>query len=134
SVADTTAAGGARIWNPDAGVAKLTNALANPANYFEMSFPAQAGVPYRLWVRSKADNNSPYNDSFFVQFSGSVTATGAAPWRIGSTDATVINLEDCSGCGLSGWGWQDNGWGVGVLGPVIYFQSTGTQTLRIQAR
>jgi endonuclease/exonuclease/phosphatase family metal-dependent hydrolase len=134
SVADTTAAGGAHIWNPDAGAAKLANALANPTNYFEMSFPAQAGVPYRLWVRSKADSNSPYNDSFFVQFSGSVTATGAATSRIGSTDSTVINLEDCSGCGLSGWGWQDNGWGVGVLGPVIYFQSTGTQTLRIQAR
>ncbi|HEX8087692.1 MAG TPA: endonuclease/exonuclease/phosphatase family protein, partial [Blastocatellia bacterium] len=30
--------------------------------------------------------------------------------------------------------WQDNGWGVGVMGPVIYFASTGTQTLRVQAR
>src|SRR6185436_8857863 len=47
---------------------------------------------------------------------------------------TEINLEDCSGCGLSGWGWQDNGWGVGVLGPQIFFQSTGTHTIRIQGR
>jgi hypothetical protein len=45
-----------------------------------------------------------------------------------------MNLEDCGGCGLSGWGWQDNGWGVGVLGPVIYFQTTGVQTIRIQTR
>jgi endonuclease/exonuclease/phosphatase family metal-dependent hydrolase len=45
-----------------------------------------------------------------------------------------VNLEDCSGCGVSGWGWQDNGWGVGVLGPLVYFGSTGTQTLRIQTR
>lgn len=133
-VSDGAAAGGARLWNPDAGAAKLANALANPPSYFEMSFNAQAGVPYRLWVRSKADNNSPFNDSYFVQFSGSVTSGGALVYRMGTTDATTINLEDCSGCGLSGWGWQDNGWGVGVMGPLIYFQSTGTQTLRIQPR
>jgi hypothetical protein len=34
---------------------------------------------------------------------------------------------------LSGWGWEDNGWGPGVLGPQIYFAS-GTQTIRIQQR
>jgi hypothetical protein len=45
-----------------------------------------------------------------------------------------VNLEDCSGCGLSGWGWQDNGWGVGVLGPEIFFATSGTHTIRIQAR
>ena len=134
NVSDSSAAGGTRIYNADLGAAKLANALTTPSSYFEMSFNAQAGVPYRLWVRSKADNNSPYNDSYFVQFSGSVTSGGAAVYRIGSTEATTINLEDCSGCGLSGWGWQDNGWGVGVMGPVIYFQSTGTQTLRVQAR
>ena len=45
-----------------------------------------------------------------------------------------MNLEDCSGCGLSGWGWQDNGWGIGVAGPHITFTTTGTHTLRIQTR
>jgi hypothetical protein len=45
-----------------------------------------------------------------------------------------VNLEACSGCGLSGWGWQDNGWGTGVLGPLVYFQTTGPQTLRVQTR
>jgi endonuclease/exonuclease/phosphatase family metal-dependent hydrolase len=53
---------------------------------------------------------------------------------MGTTSALEVNLEDCSGCGISAWGWQDDGWGVGVLGPVIYFQSTGTQTLRVQTR
>ncbi len=131
---DATAAGGSRIWNSDQGAAKLAGPLANPASYFEMTFNAQAGVGYRLWVRSKADSDSPYNDSFFVQFSGSVNSGGGPISRIGTTSAETINLEDCSGCGLSQWGWQDNGWGVGVLGPVIYFQSTGTQTLRIHVR
>ena len=45
-----------------------------------------------------------------------------------------MNLEDCSGCGLSGWGWQDNGWGVGVLGPEVVFASSGTQRIRVQTR
>jgi hypothetical protein len=134
TVSDPTAAGGARLWNPDAGVAKLANPLASPGSYFEMTFNARAGIAYRLWVRSKADNNSPYNDSFFVQFSGSVTSSGAATSRIGTSSAETINLEDCSGCGLSGWGWQDNGWGAGVLGQLIYFQTSGAQTLRIQPR
>src|SRR5262249_51806006 len=75
-----------------------------------------------------------YNDSVFVQFSGSVDQNNNALWRIGTTDATVVNLEDCSGCGLSGWGWQDNGWGVGVMGPLVYFASDGQQTIRVQAR
>jgi endonuclease/exonuclease/phosphatase family metal-dependent hydrolase len=99
-----------------------------------MSFPAQSGVPYRLWIRGKADNNYWGNDSVHVQFSGSVTASGSSVYRIGTTSSTFVNLEDCSGCDLSGWGWQDNGYGSGVMGPLIYFQSTGTQTIRIQTR
>ena len=59
---------------------------------------------------------------------------GTATWRIGTTSATEYNLEDCSGCGLSAWGWQDNGWGVGVMGPLVYFATTGPHTIRIQTR
>ena len=133
-VNDSTAAGGERLHNPNAGAAKLSSPVANPSNYFEMTFNAEAGKPYRLWIRGKADNNSWANDSVFIQFSTSVTSSGAATWRIGTTSATEMNLEDCSGCGLSGWGWQDNGWGVGVLGPVVRFGTTGTQKIRIQYR
>jgi hypothetical protein len=46
--------------------------------------------------------------------------------------AALQNDEDCSGCGLAGWGWQDNGYGAGVLGPAIRFETTGTHTIRIQ--
>jgi PKD repeat protein len=133
-VADATAAGGSRLLNPDLGVVKSTAPLIKPKLYFEMTFYAEAGAAYRLWVRGKADNNSPYNDSFFVQFSDSVDSTNNPVYRTNTTDATVVNLEDCSGCGLSGWGWQDNGWGVGVMGPLIYFESTGIHTIRIQPR
>ena len=134
AVADSTAAGGSAMATPDAGVPKLTTPLAAPSNYFDVQFNAQAGSGYRLWLRGRATNNFYQNDSVWVQFSGSVTSSGSATWRIGTTSGTEVNLEDCSGCGLSGWGWQDNGWGVGVMGPLVYFATTGTQRMRIQSR
>ena len=131
---DSSAAGGARLLNSDLGAPKVTTPSANPANYAELTFNATAGIPYRLWLRGMTVNNSPYNDSVYVQFSGSMNANGSPVYRIGTTSAADVNLEDCSGCGLSGWGWQDNGWGAGVYGPQIYFQTSGSQTIRIQVR
>ena len=133
-IADATAAGGSRLSHPDAGAAKLAAPLASPTNAFELSFAAEAGRPYRLWIRGKADRNSYANDSVYVQFSGSVTSAGAPTFRIASTSATSYTLEECVSCGVSGWGWQDNGFGTGVLGPTIYFANSGPQTLRIQTR
>jgi hypothetical protein len=133
-VSDSSAAGGSRLANPNAGAPKVTAPLASPAAYFDLTFTADAGTAYRLWIRGKAQNNSYDNDSVYVQFSDSVTSAGAAAWRTGSTSATSVVLEDCSGCGVSGWGWQDNGYGTGVLGTPVYFASTGTHTVRIQVR
>ena len=131
---DSSAAGGTRVWNPNAGAAKITTALAAPASYVEFTFTPVAGQAYRLWMRGKAEGNVYTNDSVFVQFSSSVTSSGGAIYRIGTTSAAEYNLEDCSGCGLNGWGWQDNGWGVGVFGPLLYFSTSNPQTLRIQSR
>ena len=61
-----------------------------------------------------------------------MTTAGSPVYRIGPTSSTAVNLEDCSGCGLSGWGWQDIGYGVGARGPEIRFAASGTHTLRIQ--
>ncbi len=133
-VADGSAAGGSRLANPDSNAPKKTTASANPTDYFEMTFNAQSGTDYRLWIRGKALNDIWSNDSVFIQFSDSVNSSGSPVFRIGTTAAAEMNLEDCSGCGVQGWGWQDNGWGVGVLGPLIRFQNTGTHTLRIQVR
>jgi len=133
-ISDSTAAGGARVQNVNRGAAKLLTPLAAPADYLEITFHAQAGVPYRVWVRGAAEANAYVNDSVYVQFSGSVDASGQPLYRIGTTSATTIVLEDCSGCGVSGWGWQDNGYGLGLLGPEIYFNTTGPQTIRIQPR
>ena len=50
---DASADGGSKMRHPDAGAAKLTTAQASPADYFEMTFSATAGVPYRLWIHGK---------------------------------------------------------------------------------
>ena len=131
---DPLAALGTAVRNPDRGTPKQLAAVASPASYVEVTFNAEAGRPYRLWLRGRAEGNAWSNDSVYVQFSGSVTETRIPVWRIGSTSATWVSIEDCSGCGLSGWGWQDNGYGLGALGPLVYFESTGLQTLRIQQR
>ena len=132
-VTDTSAAGGQRLANADAGLPKIATALASPSDYFELTFTPEAGRAYRLWIRSKAQNNSWTNDSVYVQFSSSRDEWGSAVYRIGTTSATYHSLEEGSGAGLSGWGWQDNGYGYGVLGAPVYF-SGGTETIRIQAR
>jgi hypothetical protein len=134
TISDSTAAEGARVWHPDAGAAKLTAPLASPVHYFDLHFQASAGVGYRLWIRGKAQNDYWGNDSVFAQFSDSVDADGTPQFRLNTASATTINLEDCSGCGVSAWGWQDNGWGVGVLGPLVYFENDGDHTIRIQTR
>ena len=131
-VPDASAATGAAIHNADWQQPKLTSATASPASYVEASFQAAAGVPYRLWIRMRADGDSWTNDSIYVQFSGSVTAGGAAVHRIGSGSAMGVVLEDGNGAGVLGWGWADGGYGV-VDAP-IYFNSDGDQRIRIQQR
>jgi hypothetical protein len=126
--ADATAAGGTALWNPDLAAAKLSTASAAPASYAEFTFYAEAGRPYHLWIRGRAQKNSWANDSAYVQFSGVAAA------RIGTTAGLWYNIEAGINAGVSGWGWEDNGWGVGVLGADVVFETTGSQTLRIQPR
>ncbi|MBA3638841.1 MAG: metallophosphoesterase, partial [Acidobacteria bacterium] len=125
---DTTAAAGFKLRNPDAGGAKRTVALAAPADYFEMTFTAVPNTPYRFYMRGRGDGDTYSNDSVFVQF------LGADGYAIGSTQAAEYNLEDCSGCRISGWGWQDNAWGVGVTSTPITFTTPGPHKLRVQVR
>jgi hypothetical protein len=131
-VSDATAAGGSRLANPDAAAAKLNAALANPVNYFEMTFQAEAGVAYHLWMRGKADKNGWANDSVYVQFSGTVSSGGAPLYRIGTTSSTALSIEDGTNAGLSGWGWADDSYG-GFASP-LFFAASGPQTLRVQVR
>src|SRR5262245_28656775 len=82
AVGADTGAGNKSIWNPERGRAKIAPALATPTNYFEMTFNAQGGQGYHLWLRMRAQQNSLSNDSVHVQFSGATTSSGAAYARI----------------------------------------------------
>ncbi len=132
---DATAAGGRRLWNPNRSAAKVLSASAAPASYAEFTFYAEKGRAYRLWIRGKGESNLWNNDSAFVQFSGTVDAAGAAVSRIGTTASMWYSVEEYVNAGLMYWGWQDNGAGaLGVVGPSLYFATTGLQTVRIQPR
>jgi hypothetical protein len=126
------AAGGAMLLNPDKGAAKRASALASPGSYVEFTVNVAAGVPYRLWLRSRATSNSYNNDSLYVQFSGAVTGTGTPVARIGTTSALAIILEDRRDAGVSGWGWSDAGYDA--VAPAVYFAQTGPQKIRLQQR
>ena len=134
-VEDATAAQGRRVWHPNANAPKLQTPLATPTDYIDIGFLADPTQEYKLWIRLKADDDHWANDSVFVQFTGSTDSAGNPVYRLGTTAALAVNLEECSGCGVSGWGWEDDGWGaVNQNGTTIRFPDGGRQILRIQTR
>ena len=133
-VTDSTAANGRRLWNPNRYHPKILSAAASPANYVEFNFYAEKGRPYRLWIRGSGERNTWSNDSAYLQFSGTVDAAGAPVSRIGTTASMWYSVEEYSNAGIMKWGWQDNGFGKNVVGPMLYFDRTGPQTIRIQQR
>ena len=133
---DSTAAGGSRLANTDTGAAKLAAPLASPTQYFDLGFNADAGGPYRVWIRGKATKDDYSNDSVYVQFSDATDNTGTPIWQVNSTSGTTVQIEDCSGCGLAGWGWNDNGYTStpGALGQTFYLANSGAHQIRVQVR
>jgi phosphatidylserine/phosphatidylglycerophosphate/cardiolipin synthase-like enzyme len=130
---DGTAAGNFAVWNGDQGSTKIAPALSSPPNYFEASFTADANRAYRIWIRARADADLLDNDSVHMQFSDSVTSTGAQTARIGSSSSLELLLQAGSGGSAPrSWGWTDTGWGS--PGAPIYFANSGVHTLRIQQR
>jgi hypothetical protein len=134
-VADVEAAGGARMYFTNAGAPKVATPQTTPDTYVELTFTADAGTPYHVWIRGVALADCWCNDSAWVQFSDAVDVNGHAVRRIGTTDADVYSIEPCLNCGVAGWGWNDNHWGVpGAIGADIYFATHGSHTIRIQPR
>ena len=138
-VADSTAAGGSRLHNPDRGRPKVDTPLASPADYFEFTVHGLAGGQYPLWMRGKADGDSYTNDSVWVQFERAQNTGSDADdehdiFRIGTTEAMAVVVEDCTNCGLRGWGWQDGAYGQKALGTPLYFNSEAAVTIRVQRR
>jgi endonuclease/exonuclease/phosphatase family metal-dependent hydrolase len=133
SAANSSAAGGRSMESADQGFSSTNAPQASPANYFESTFEASAGVTYRVWLRLRAENNSKWNDAVWVQFDKSTTAAGSVAYRIGTTSGLMVNLERCAGCGLSNWGWYNTAYWL-AQETSVRFATSGTQTLRIQTR
>lgn len=130
---DGSAAGGQTMAGGDLGWSSVNNPLTNPPDTFELTVNADANTPYHVWVRMRASGDSKWNDSAWLQFSDAVTTSGAAIYPIGSSTGLLLNLEACSGCGVSGWGWVDGAYWLSQS-PIVRFASTGTHTLRVQTR
>jgi hypothetical protein len=135
-VPDPAAASGLRIHDRNAGAPKVIRPIANPPNAADIGFVADPTQTYKLWVRLKADGNSWTNDSVWIQVTGAVDGAGRAIGAPGSNSGIEINLEECSGCGVSGWGWRDEAWGTkGAVGALtLRFPQGGRQWLRFQTR
>src|SRR5262245_1922290 len=65
TASDATAADGIKLATADSGFSTTETALTSPAHYFEVTFNANAGVPYAIWLRLNALNNSKFNDSLW---------------------------------------------------------------------
>ncbi len=130
---DTTAAAGTEATTPDSGVANTAGPLASPTDYVDVTFSANAGVAYTLWLRLKATANSKYNDSLYVQFSDALSS-GSPIYPLNTTQGLVVNLAtDSTGASLSNWGWVNGAYWLNQPATVT-FASSGTHTLRIQVR
>jgi FG-GAP-like repeat len=126
-VADATAAGGFRAHDANLGAPKVTQPSETPANSITIPFLADPNLTYKLWIRLKADADSWANDSVWVQLSGS-------SYQPGNSLALSVSLEECVTCGVSGWGWEDDGFGaVNKNGTLLRFEP-GPQTIVIQTR
>lgn len=109
--------------------------LPQPASFVVVDFLADPARAYKLWLRLKADGNYWGNDSVWVQFSGATNATGTPVYRTGTISGLAVNLGECLGCGVSGWGCEDAGWGaVHRNGVRLRLPAGGWQQLVIQTR
>jgi endonuclease/exonuclease/phosphatase family metal-dependent hydrolase len=133
AASSTTAAGGRLMRSNDYGFSSANAPQASPANYFEMSFAADAGTTYRVWLRLRAGGNSKWNDAVWVQFNDSLTTSGSAIYRIGTTSGLMVNLERCNSCGLSGWGWHNTAYWLSQS-TYVRFAASGNHTVRVQTR
>jgi carbohydrate binding protein with CBM6 domain/phospholipase D-like protein len=131
-VNDASAAAGVKIASSDVDP-NVQSPSATPPNYFDITFNVQAGVRYRLWLRMSALNANKFNDSVYVQFSGSVNATNTPIYRIGTPQALNVNMATCGDCPPTGWGWQNHAYWETDTGEVR-FAASGPQTMRIQIR
>jgi hypothetical protein len=133
TASDPASPNGIKLVTTDIGWASTGAPPATPADYIDVTFNANAGTPYTLWLRLQALARSKYNDSLWVQFSDAL-AGGSAVYPLNSTSALLVNLAtDAAAGSLNGWGWSNSAYWI-AQPTTITFATSGTHTLRIQVR
>jgi len=133
TTSDVTSANGLKLATPDAGWSTTNAPLVAPADYVDVMFNADAGIPYTLWLRMRALNDNKYNDALWVQFSDALVAS-APVYPLNSTSGLLVNLAtDVTAVSLHGWGWQNAAYWL-QQPATITFAASGPHTLRIQVR
>ncbi len=133
TASDSGSPSSVKLVSPNAAAPTVDTPLASPTNYVDVTFNAEAGTPYRIWLRLKALNNDKLNDAVWVQFSDSLF-NGAPIYRTGTTSALLVNLAtDGSASSLNNWGWQNGAYWLSQA-TTLTFQNSGPHTIRIQIR
>ena len=123
--ADAGSPNGVALVSTDSGFAANDAPLASPAHYVDVTFNAESGTPYRLWLRLKALNNSKYNDAVWVQFSDA-RVNGSPVYAIGSTAGLLVNLATGgTATSLNNWGWQNGAYWLSQATAVTFAASGG---------
>ena len=129
---DSWSPNGVRISTPNNGTLVADAPLAAPQHYVDATFTANAGVPYRIWLRLRAADNRRENDSLWVQFSDALV-DGSPIYRVNSTSGLLVNLATSSTASLQNWGWQNGAYWLSQP-TTVTFATGGMHTIRIQVR
>jgi hypothetical protein len=130
---DPSSPNGSKLTSNDIGSSNPDAPLASPADYVDVSFTADAGVPYTVWLRLQATANSKYNDSLWVQFSDAL-ANGSSVYPLNSANGLLVNLAtDSAATSLNGWGWANGAYWLSQP-TTVTIAASGSHTLRIQLR
>jgi len=130
---DATSPNGTKLTTAVDGQSHTAAPLASPADYVDVPFTADGGVPYTLWLRLSAFNNAKASDSVWVQFFDA-SVNGSAVYGADSTSALLVNLaSDSTGASNDRWGWANNAYWL-TQPATVTFAGGGSHTLRIQVR
>jgi hypothetical protein len=130
---DLTSPDGTKWVTPASGTSNTNDPLAAPTDYVDVTFTANAGTPYALWLRLEAFINSKWSDSVWVQFSDA-QVDGAAIYPLNTTAGLLVNMAtDSTGASDVNWGWIDGCYWL-AQPATMTFATSGLHTLRIQVR
>ena len=97
---------------PNAGAAKLASASATPANYFELTLLRRSGQRLSA-LAARQGRQQQLGERFGLRAVRQLGDERRQPRLADRHDlGDRSQPRGLHGCGVSSWGWQDNGWGA----------------------